>query len=140
MPHNKGMDWIRISKRMALYFRDSFDCVWCRGVFPIDPKGHGLTLDHLDGSKGHDASNLVTCCHTCNSSRQDLSLEEWYTRLAKEGYNVRGLKARVARLTRKPLNMWAGKWLAGLRRPKYGNYEKTRTRKRAAAKMTVEHV
>jgi hypothetical protein len=134
MPHNTGMDWIRLPKRFAVYFRDSFDCVWCRCVFPIDTKGHGLTLDHLDGSKGHDATNLVTCCHECNSTRQDLTLDEWYARLASEGHNVRGLKLRVARLTRKPLNMYAGKWLASLRRPKYAEYEKKRTQKRAAAR------
>jgi hypothetical protein len=122
MPHNKGMDWIRLDKRMAIYFRDSFDCVWCRSVFPIDTKGYGLTLDHLDPDKGNESSNLVTCCKFCNSSRKELSLKEWYTTLKKRGYNPRGIKKRISRLIKKPLNLFAGKWLASLRRPNYPKY------------------
>ena len=69
-----GSKWIRPEKRMAIYIRDGFDCVYCRGVFPL---GTDLTLDHitprsLGGST--DASNLVTCCLSCNSSRQDAEL------------------------------------------------------------------
>ena len=69
-----GSKWIRPEKRMAIYIRDGFDCVYCRGVVPL---GTDLTLDHitprsLDG--GNDASNLVTCCLSCNSSRQDAEL------------------------------------------------------------------
>jgi len=127
MPHNKGMDWIRLDKRMALYFRDSFDCVWCRCVFPIDTKGYGLTLDHLDSSKGHVSSNLVTSCGSCNSARKELSVDEWYARLKEDGRNIRRLKERIARLTRKPLNMHAGKWLASLRRPNYNRRPKLLT-------------
>ena len=128
MSHNKGMDWIRLSKRMAIYFRDSFDCVWCRNVFPIDTKGYGLTLDHLDSTKGNESSNLVTCCGSCNSSRQDLTLKEWYKVLEKRGYNPRRIKERIARLTKKPLNMHAGKWLALLRRPNYHKYAKRKSK------------
>jgi len=122
MPHNKGMDWVRLPKRMSVYFRDSFDCVWCRGVFPLDHLGYGLTLDHVDPTQGHDAANLVTCCGPCNSAKKDLSPDEWYKRLAERGYNTRRIKERVARLTRKTLNLHAGAWLASLRRPNYKNY------------------
>lgn len=116
------MDWIRLPKRLAIYFRDSFDCVWCRGVFPLDEKGYGLTLDHVDPEHGNGPSNLVTCCLSCNSAKKDLSPAEWYGRLAEDGYNVRRIKERVARLTRKTLNLDAGKYLASLRRPKYRSY------------------
>jgi hypothetical protein len=107
---------------MAIYFRDSFDCVWCRCVFPIDPLGYGLTVDHIDPSRGHELSNLVTCCGPCNSAKKVLTPDEWYERLEERGYNIRRVKERVARQTRKPLNMHAGNWLAGLRRPNYKNY------------------
>jgi hypothetical protein len=119
VPHNKGMDWVRLPKRLAIYHRDSFDCVWCRGVFPLDPLGYGLTLDHVDPQEGHTPSNLVTCCASCNSSKKALTIDEWYRRLAEDGYNIRRLKERVRRLTRKSLNMHAGRWLASLRRPSY---------------------
>ena len=122
MPHNKGMDWVRLPKRMSIYFRDSFDCVWCRSVFPIDTLGYGLTLDHLDPEKGNEASNLVTCCGPCNSARKELSQIEWCDRLKKRGHNTRSIMKRIKRQTRKSLNMHAGQWLASLRRPNYTRY------------------
>lgn len=128
MPHNKGMDWLRLPKRMAIYYRDAFDCVWCRGVFPIDTRGYGLTLDHLDPSKGHEASNLVTCCNSCNSARKELTQAEWCKRLKERGYNVEGIRKRIRRLTRKSLNLYAGKWLASLRRPNYNRKPLVKTK------------
>jgi hypothetical protein len=119
MPHNRGMDWVRLPKRLAIYYRDSFDCVWCRNVFPIDTLGYGLTLDHLNSKKDNTSENLVTCCPHCNSSRKNLSLDEWYQYLAKKGYNVHHIKARIQRLIRKPINIQAGRYLASLRRPSY---------------------
>lgn len=84
--------------------------------------GYGLTLDHVDPEQGNGPANLVTCCLPCNSAKKDLSPAEWYARLDERGYNVRRIKERVARHTRKSLNIDAGKWLAGLRRPKYRTY------------------
>jgi len=119
MPHNKGMDWIKLPKRLAIYVRDSFDCVWCRGVFPIDPLGYGLTLDHLDSTKGNYPENLVTCCRPCNSAKRDIPLNEWYDYLTTHGYNIRSIKRRIQHLTHKPINLTAGKQLAITRRPSY---------------------
>jgi len=113
------MDWIRLSKRLAIYHRDSFDCVWCRNVFPIDQLGYGLTLDHLYSKKDNTPKNLVTCCSHCNSAKKDLTLNEWYKYLARKGYNVEKIKARIQRLTKKPINIQAGRYLAALRRPSY---------------------
>ena len=112
------MDWVRLPKRLAIYYRDSFDCVWCRGVFPLDELGYGLTLDHVNPDRGHTPDNLVTCCGPCNSSKKALTLDEWYAKLVDQGVNTRRLKERIRRLTRKPLNMDAGWWLASIRRPK----------------------
>ena len=64
-----GMNWLRPAKRLAIYLRDGMACVYC-GVAIED--GIVLTLDHLVAhSHGgtNDATNLVTCCRKCNSSR-----------------------------------------------------------------------
>lgn len=65
-----GMNWIRQEKRLAIYRRDGFACVYCGSTVK-------LTLDHViphceGGSNCH--SNLVTCCHACNCSRGKKSL------------------------------------------------------------------
>ena len=119
MPHNVGMDWVRLSLRMAIYFRDQFDCIWCRQVFPIDPLGYNLTLDHLDSAGGHRVENLVTSCKSCNSAKRDLSLRDWYQHLKEQGYDVRRVQDRVRRAVRAPINLDMGKCLAAIRRPSY---------------------
>jgi hypothetical protein len=66
---NQGMNWIAQASRLAIYLRDGMACVYC-GASVED--GTKLTLDHLTPhSKGgsNHPSNLVTCCHRCNSSR-----------------------------------------------------------------------
>lgn len=107
--YKTGMNWIFISTRMAIYARDHFDCVWCKGVFPVDPKGFGLSLDHLDHDAGNGPENLVTCCLTCNPSRRDMSLAEW----------LRGDRTRRARMqaaVKRPLNRPLGRLLAAYRK------------------------
>lgn len=68
-----GMNWIRQEKRLAIYLRDGLTCAWCGAQ-------RELSLDHVipaiaGGSNRED--NLVTCCSTCNSSRQDRPAEQW---------------------------------------------------------------
>ena len=72
-----GSKWIRRDKRLAIYLRDSFVCAYCArdlaGAAPAE-----VTLDHLvPGHDDHRATNLVTACRSCNSSRQDTSLTAW---------------------------------------------------------------
>lgn len=65
---NQGMNWIRQEKRLAIYIRDGLECAYC-GSNIEDTK---LTLDHLipySMGGSNDQTNLVTCCHRCNSSR-----------------------------------------------------------------------
>lgn len=85
----QGMNWIRKAKRLAIYLRDGMACVWCgKGV----EDSIRLTLDHVVCySKGgsHDATNLVTSCFTCNSSRQDRTVATF----AKAVANYRGVKS-----------------------------------------------
>lgn len=68
--------WIRADKRLAIYLRDRFTCLYCcRDLHGADPAD--ITLDHIrcqaDGGSNHE-SNLVTCCRACNCSRQDKPL------------------------------------------------------------------
>lgn len=71
--HQPTGQWIRADKRLAIYLRDGFHCLYCltdlHGAHPTD-----VTLDHLqcraDGGTNNE-SNLVTCCRSCNCSRQD---------------------------------------------------------------------
>jgi len=64
--------WINRDKRLAIYDRDDFKCLWCgkRLFIGIDR----LSLDHLKPrtkNGKHHESNLITSCESCNSSRQD---------------------------------------------------------------------
>lgn len=72
-PHQPTGCWIRPHKRLAIYLRDSFRCVYCCcDLHDADPRD--ITLDHLvakvDGGS-NDETNLVTSCRACNCSRQD---------------------------------------------------------------------
>jgi 5-methylcytosine-specific restriction endonuclease McrA len=77
-----GMNWIRQEKRLAIYLRDGCACAYCgRGV----EQGAKLTLDHLEPESlggGHEATNLVTSCLSCNSSRQATPLRKFARRVA----------------------------------------------------------
>lgn len=65
----QGMNWISQHKRLAIYLRDGIACCYC-GACVTD--GAKLTLDHIkpySKGGGNEATNLVTCCDRCNSSR-----------------------------------------------------------------------
>jgi len=73
---NHGSKWIRPAKRLAIYLRDRFTCLYClRDLHGADPRD--VTLDHLNATHDaghHHESNLCTACRSCNSSRQDKPL------------------------------------------------------------------
>jgi len=74
--HQATGQWIRADKRLAIYLRDRFTCLYClRDLHGADPAD--ITLDHVkcqaDGGSNHE-SNLVTCCRHCNCARQDKPL------------------------------------------------------------------
>lgn len=96
--------WIRPAKRAAIYLRDGFGCTYCgtdlRNAAPAD-----VTLDHLlPRSTGgtNDATNLVTACRSCNSSRQD---KPWID------YATGGARDRIEQLRHSPLNLELAKAL-----------------------------
>lgn len=74
--HQATGQWIRTDKRLAIYLRDRFTCLYCcRDLHDADPSD--ITLDHVkcqsDGG-GNGEGNLVTACRSCNCSRQDKPL------------------------------------------------------------------
>ena len=91
--------WIRRVKRLAIYLRDEFRCVYCgEDLSRVQP--HEMGLDHLipqcDPRCTNDESNLVTACRRCNSARQDRPWRQFATA---------GAVARILRNRRRKLNI-----------------------------------
>lgn len=112
----QGSNWIKRAKRLAIYARDGFCCVYC-GMEAEN--GMPMTLDHvlaceLGGT--NEASNLVSACLRCNSAKRDLPLAEWLTVLRDRGIDTSALPARIAQQTGTKLNMDEGRRLDALRR------------------------
>lgn len=105
----RSSKWIRREKRVAIYIRDGFRCMYC-GEDLRDAKPHQMGLDHLEpqneckrrgnktrsGKSMHHESNLVTACATCNCSRQDMPLHR---------FAAPGAIKRIRRNVRRKLNM-----------------------------------
>lgn len=106
------MNWIRPAKRLAIYMRDGMACVWCGAGVEQDVR---LTLDHLKPySKGgsHDAKNLVTCCHRCNSSRGNRSVKAFAVAVAiylNHGLQPSVVLAHIATTSKRTLDLNAAK-------------------------------
>jgi 5-methylcytosine-specific restriction endonuclease McrA len=67
----QGSKWIRKKKRIMIYERDAWACVWCTADLR-HAEGYARTLDHivpreLGGTNA--AENLVTACGDCNVRR-----------------------------------------------------------------------
>lgn len=72
---------MRRDKRLAIYLRDGFQCVYC-GADLHRVKPFQLTLDHLKPfNKGGllEPSNLVTACRACNCGRQEQAWKSYAT-------------------------------------------------------------
>lgn len=74
-----GSSWIRREKRVAIYMRDGYKCVYC-GVCLMNSHARKRTLDHViprihGGTNDH--RNLVTCCLACNDQKGDSLLQCW---------------------------------------------------------------
>ncbi len=103
----QGSKWIRPAKRAAIYERDGWECVYC-GRGPRTRKATHqahvvLSLDHLVPRSeivNNGAENLVTCCKSCNSSRQDRPWRE---------FAPGGAQERIEFLTAQPLDIELGK-------------------------------
>lgn len=115
---HQGMNWIRQEKRLAIYLRDGMACVYC-GAAVED--GATLTLDHVHPvSRGgsNDATNLVTCCSRCNSSRGARSVAEFADAVAgylNHGTDPAEIVAHVRRTARRVLPVAEAKALIARR-------------------------
>lgn len=68
--------WIRAERRVAIYMRDNFTCLFCG----IKYDRANLSLDHIvPVSKGgsNESTNLATCCKNCNSKKGDSCFIEY---------------------------------------------------------------
>jgi 5-methylcytosine-specific restriction endonuclease McrA len=75
--NGKGSGWITRKRRLAIYLRDGFRCVYCTAdLTQANPRE--VTLDHIKPrcqGGSHKARNLVTACITCNSQRQHMTVQ-----------------------------------------------------------------
>jgi len=65
--------WIRKEKRLAIYLRDRFTCIYCCADLH-DAAPSDITLDHIvpfASGGSNSETNLITACRACNCSRQD---------------------------------------------------------------------
>ena len=79
----QGSKWIRPTTRLAIYLRDGLACIYCGDGIE---DGATLSLDHVHPqSKGGSdrATNLVTACRTCNSSRGSRPVAEFAVSVAE---------------------------------------------------------
>ena len=115
MSNAHGSKWCRPERRLALYLRDGFACIYC-GVNADD--GAALSLDHvlpreLGGS--NKGENLVTACVSCNSAKRNLVNREWFAMLRDKGIDTTSLSKRIRAATKRPVDLDAGKRLLALR-------------------------
>lgn len=79
------------SKKKKIQFNITFDqfikmieqnCFYC-GSEPLSKLSKNYveymynTIDRIDNNKGYTYDNVVTCCHMCNFSKRENSLNEW---------------------------------------------------------------
>ena len=118
----QGMNWIRLSTRLAIYDRDGFACVYCRQG--AETEGVKLTLDHvLPCAHGgtNSPGNLVTACVSCNSAKGALTLRQWYQALRWKGIDTEPMRRYVRSRTKRPLDRIRGRFLAQARDEKRKN-------------------
>lgn len=104
-----GSSWIRPERRLAIYHRDGFKCVWCEAEGP-------LCLDHLwrpmAGKYDNRSSSLVTSCMTCNNRRTGRRLARWLRVLRAEGIDACPVVGRLRAQVGRKIDKQAGRTLA----------------------------
>ncbi|GAB3841053.1 HNH endonuclease [Hymenobacter jeollabukensis] len=115
---NQGMNWISQHKRLAIYLRDGLACCYCgKGL----EQGVKLTLDHLiPYSKGgaiSSASNLITCCLSCNSARGNRPRAHFVASLsALTGLDADEVLRGIANARRRKLDLTTAKAMIARRK------------------------
>jgi len=114
MSNAHGSKWIRPEKRLAIYARDGFACLYCGN-------DERLTLDHLlprELGGSNEVENLVTACLTCNSSKQHATMEQWLVTLSERGIDTKSIARKVKLHASRPIDMQLGKKLLQARKVK----------------------
>ena len=107
-----GMNFVRKEKRIALYLRDGLACCYCGSGIEDGAK---LTLDHLapySHSGTNDATNLVTACHKCNSSRGNRDWREFAAKVAdylNHGVTAEQIIGHIETTIQRPLDVQGAK-------------------------------
>lgn len=101
----QGSKWIRPERRLAIYARDGWACVWCGATDRT-----ALSLDHLWGAFDNRSGSLVTSCTACNARKQARRLSSWLRHLRIHG-PVAGIVARLRATVRRPVDVVAGRRL-----------------------------
>jgi HNH endonuclease len=115
---DQGMNWIRKDKRLAIYLRDGLACAYCGEAVEDGAK---LTLDHLmphSNGGSNEATNLVTCCHKCNSSRGNRSWMAFAGQVAaylNHGVTADTIKSAIRRTVKRNLDLNAARELIARR-------------------------
>jgi 5-methylcytosine-specific restriction endonuclease McrA len=102
---NQGSNWITRRRRIAIYDRDGWCCVWCTGeVFRPHGTAHrntDATLDHLrprSEEGAHETRNLITCCLGCNRLRGNMTASAFAMVIAtKRQESFRVVRTRILR-------------------------------------------
>lgn len=96
--NKNGSKWIRVERRLAIYLRDGFTCCYCGKDLRQEPPA-AVTLDHLrprSAGGTNESTNIITACHSCNSTRQD---KPWVD------FAPGGARDRIEQLRHSPLNL-----------------------------------
>lgn len=112
--HGQGMNFVRIEKRIALYIRDGLACCYCGSGIE---SGATLTLDHLhprslSGKADNSATNLVTACQKCNSSRGNRDWRVFAATVAaylNHGITADDITSHIETTIQRPLDVPAAK-------------------------------
>ena len=95
--------WITSKRRQGIYDRDHHRCVYCDTDL-TDASSNEITLDHLLARAlgGTNASrNLVTCCKSCNSAKNTLSVTKFIERLGEQGHDGEVVEKRIRNARRR---------------------------------------
>lgn len=90
-PHQPVGRWIRVEKRLAIYLRDRFTCLYCGSDLHGVGDPRHIQLDHKQPkSKGgsNKETNVFTTCMHCNCSRGSKP----FVRFASPGARLRVTK------------------------------------------------
>lgn len=96
---NQGSKWITPVKRLAIYHRDGLCCVYCGSTVE---EGAFLTLDHITPCElggSNEATNLITACRSCNSSKCDRPLKQFLMTLSDKGIDPKSVSKRIRALS-----------------------------------------